>query len=225
MKFRMSWSVVTVFVMGVAAIWQLTDSDAVAGETSKLSAVVVAVTPVVGGGAEYVGTNKCKMCHVREYKSWKTRKHAKALDTLKPGNASDVKKKFGLDPAKDYTTDKSCLPCHTVGFGKPGGYAIPDPTDKKSVKRARYTAGIGCEVCHGAGGAFVELHTKIMKSRRKYTRDEMYASGMNKIEESTCRQCHNGKSPTIDEATYKFDYKQRLIEGVHEHYPLKYREE
>lgn len=225
MKFRISWSVGLILVVGVAATWQLCENSAVAGDATKLSALVVAAVAVEGDHVQYVGTNKCKMCHVKQYKSWKTRKHAKALEALKPGSASNVKEKFGLDPAKDYTKDESCLACHTVGLGKPGGYAIPVDGDKKSIKRAKYTAGIGCEVCHGAGGAYVDQHKEIMMSKRKYTRDEMYASGINKIAESTCKQCHNDKSPTIDAATYKFDYQQRLIDGVHEHYPLKQRKD
>ncbi len=225
MKSRKSWTAVAVLIVGVLATWQLCGSSAVAGDTAALPVAVATIVTVEGGQAKYVGSNKCKMCHMKQYKSWKTKKHAKALDTLKPGNAAEVKKKFGLDPAKDYSTDKSCLPCHTVGFGKPGGYAIPDATDKKSVKHAKYTVGIGCEMCHGAGSPFVDKHKKIMMSKTKYTSEEMHASGMNKIEESTCKKCHNDKSPTIDAATYKFDYKQRLIDGVHEHYPLKYRKE
>ncbi len=227
MKFRTSYSAIAVFIIGVAATWQVCRESAAAGDTTAVSAsaAVLSISALEGDQASYVGTNKCKMCHMKQYKSWNTKKHAKAIDSLKPGNASEIKEKFGLDPAKDYTTDGSCLECHTVGFGKPGGYAVPDPADKKSVKNAKYTAGIGCETCHGPGDAYVEKHTEVMKSKSTYTSDEMHAAGMNKIDETTCTQCHNEKSPTVDKANFKFDYKQRLIDGVHEHFPLKQRKE
>lgn len=223
MKSRVSYSAVAIVIAGVVSTWQMYGASAAADPAAN-----TAVSSMVAVGADhvrYVGTNKCKLCHIKEYKSWKKTKHAQAMETLKPGNASEVKQKFGLDPAKDYSSDKTCLACHTVGFGKPGGYAVPDPANKKSVRHAKHTANVGCEMCHGAGGAFVDTHTEIMKSKRKYTDDEMYAAGMTKIEKSTCTGCHNGKSPTIDAATYKFDYQQRLKDGVHEHFPLKQRKE
>ena len=62
----------------------------------------------------YVGTNKCKKCHLPEYRSWAKTKMGKAFATLKPGSAVEAKKKHGLDPEKDYTTDESCLKCISI---------------------------------------------------------------------------------------------------------------
>jgi len=225
MKSRASFPVAVLVVLGLVSTWQLCGGSAVAQDAAIASKAVMVAHTLVDGDAEYIGSNACKKCHIKQYKSWADGKHANAMDALKPGNASDVKQKFGLDPAKDYTTDETCLECHTVGFGKPGGYAVPTAGDKKAEKHAKYTASVGCEMCHGAGGAFEAQHEEIMKSKREYTTDEMYAAGMNKIDETTCKRCHNEKSPTIDASTYKFDYEQRLKDGVHEHFELKQRKE
>ena len=70
---------------------------------------------------DFVGTKNCKKCHIKQFKSWKETKMAKAFEILKPGERAEAKKKAGLDPAKDYTKEAECLACHTTGYGKPGG--------------------------------------------------------------------------------------------------------
>jgi len=42
-------------------------------------------------------------------------KDRKAFAVLNPGVKAEEKKKAGLDPQKDYTTDLSCVQCHTTG--------------------------------------------------------------------------------------------------------------
>ena len=163
------------------------------------------------------------MCHVKQYKSWKKNKHAKVMDILKPGNSSKKKTAHNLDPVKDFTKDATCLACHTVGFGKPGGYAVPAPDDKKAVKRAKHLAGVGCESCHGPGGAYLDLHKDLLKSKRRYKVEEMYAAGMKKLAAAVCTQCHNEKSPTIGSGD-AFDYAKMKDLGAHDHFPLKQRE-
>ena len=81
---------------------------------------VVLFVPAAGADddAEYKGNKSCKKCHSKTYKSWEETVHGTALDSLKPSESADVKTASGLDPAKDYTTDASCLACHAVGHGK-----------------------------------------------------------------------------------------------------------
>ena len=169
------------------------------------------------GDAEYVGSKACKKCHIKVFKSWEKTKHANTLDVLKAGEAAEAKTKHGLDPAKDYTTDESCLACHSVGFGKPGGYAVP--ADEDAAKKVKDLVGVGCESCHGAGGGYIELHTAIQKEKREYTLDEMKAAGLVVPDEAACKSCHNDKSPTHE----GFDFAAAKDKGVHEHAPLKYR--
>ncbi len=196
-----------------------------AGSTTAAQTVLAAVGPADGAlSYSYVGSKRCKKCHIKEYRSWAKTKMGLAFKILKPGQSEEAKKKFNLDVSKEYTQDETCLKCHTVGFGKPGGYAIPDPNDKKAVRRAKKLESIGCECCHGPGGEYVKVFQEIQKSKRKYRVEDLYAVGLVKIDESTCLTCHNEESPTIN-AGDAFDYEKRKTEGAHENYPLKQREE
>ena len=159
-------------------------------------ALVLFGLPFIAYSAEdYVGIKKCKMCHMKIYKSWQKTSHATALETLKPGAAPEARKKAGLDLQKDYTQDATCLGCHTTG---------PDQQP-----------GIQCEACHGAGKAYCSL---TIMNRKKWKADpekhsEMAVSaGLQKEpDEKTCTKCHNYTSPT-----YKsFDFKQRREEIKH----------
>jgi hypothetical protein len=176
-----------------------------------------------GDDAKFVGSKKCKMCHSAQFKSWESMSKSKTLEALMPGNAAEAKTKHNLDPAKDYSTDPACLKCHSTGFGHDGGYFVPDAADEKAVTTAAKLAGVGCESCHGAGDAYNELHKEIKKSKRMYKADEMYAAGMNKIEESVCTACHNDTSPTYD-ASKAFDFAAMKDKGAHDHSALKQRE-
>ena len=79
---------------------------------------------MLGADAEFVGSAKCKKCHLAEHKSWVGLKHAKALEILRPGNSKEAKEKAKPDPAKDYTKGAACVACHTVGFLKAGGTVL-----------------------------------------------------------------------------------------------------
>lgn len=152
---------------------------------------LVSVTAVYA--ADYVGVKKCKMCHMKQYKSWEQTKMAKSFDGLKPGVSAEAKTAAGLDPDKDYTTDASCLACHTIN----GKADLP---------------GVGCESCHGAGSDYL----KVMMTNRDYTKAEIRAAGL--IEpKDTCTKCHNEKSPFFK----AFDYEASKDTGTHEHSPLK----
>ena len=64
---------------------------------------------------------------------------------------------------------------------------------------------------------------EILKSKRKYKVEELYAVGLQKISKDTCLKCHNEESPTINPGD-TFDYEKRKDQGTHEHKPLKQRE-
>lgn len=220
-KLRVLILVGVIVVLGLVVALQPNRTSSVSA--ADVASVAVSILPSslgVDDAPEYVGSKKCKICHIVQYRSWEKLKHAKAFESLKPDQASEIKTQFGLDPSKDYSTDATCLACHTVGFGKPGGYAVPDPQDSKAVKRAKSLEGIGCEMCHGPGESYLKLHKEIMKSKRKYKHDEMFAAGMTPVEESTCLACHNTKNPTVDRESYTFNYHERLVDGVHEHKAL-----
>ncbi len=162
--------------------------------------------------SQYVGTSRCRVCHLPQAKSWQATKMANAFELLKPGVAAEQKKAHKLDPAKDYTTDTTCLACHTTGYGQPGGFV--------SLEKTPNLAGIQCEVCHGAGQEYIKPG-KMTLQNKEYKRADLVAAGMEVPSEATCRKCHNEKSPFYQ----PFDYESRKKQGTHEHQPLKYAHE
>lgn len=158
----------------------------------------------------YVGTNNCKKCHLKEYRSWAETKMAKTFETLKPGVAAEAKKAAGVDPDKDYTADPECLACHTVGYGKEGGFVDMATTPDR--------VGVGCEMCHGPGGSYTAADKMSLKNK-EYKRADVIAAGMvYPVGEAQCVVCHNDSSPFFKE----FDFEARKSEGTHEQFPLKY---
>lgn len=197
------------------------------GGAACLVAICALSAPESGaqGGAtpEYIGVKGCKKCHFKQWKTWKETKMAKAFDLLKPGQGGEAKTKKGLDPAKDYTRDETCLPCHVVGYGKPGGYRIPAAGDAKAAEEASQLEGIQCESCHGPGG----IYTPIMKEKDgdknpPYKLAEVTAVGLVLPNADNCKECHNEKSPFVD-PNATFDFEKKKDEGTHEHTALKFK--
>lgn len=134
---------------------------------------------------EFTGTNNCKRCHRKVWRSWKKTPMAQSFTILLPGERAEMKSKAGLDPNKDYSKDATCLPCHTTGYGKAGGY-----TSKKDTPDL---IGVSCEACHGAGSEYAKVMTK---HGRTYTEEEMIHTGLILQPSITCMECHNENSPT-----------------------------
>ncbi len=76
----------------------------------------------------YLGVSKCADCHQPFVESWEKTKHARAFSDLQKAGKS-------FDP--------ECVMCHSVGFGKEGGFY--------SIKSTPGLANVQCEVCHGSG--------------------------------------------------------------------------
>jgi hypothetical protein len=179
-----------------------------------MALLVILFSGLVGNadGAEYVSDKKCKMCHMKQYKSWQKTGMANSFESLKPGVKSEEKKKAGIDPDKDYTADPNCLKCHTTGYGKPGGFTSLAETPK--------LVNVQCEGCHGPGAAF----WKIMRDSKFKLADAKAAGLIIPNEEiNNCMDCHGGDNPFNEkiDPKYKFDIKDRL-ERTHEHFPRKY---
>lgn len=182
-----------------------------------LVALLVVASPTAQGDEHaYVGTKQCRKCHIKEWKSWSETKMAQAFETLKPGVAAEVKEAAGLDPDKDYTTDATCLACHTTGYGKEGGFVSMEETPE--------LAGVGCESCHGPGGTYTQDGYMTLKNK-EYKRSELVAVGLvHPVGKEQCVTCHNPDNPTVGD-DYVFDYETKKDEGLHELYPLKYEHE
>jgi hypothetical protein len=130
----------------------------------NMEAAKQAATPTGADAPDrFVGSEVCQRCHVAETEQWKTTKHAKAWKTL-------------VDAKKESTPD--CVPCHVVGFSKPGGFQNSSTTPT--------LVNVGCENCHGMG-----------------SQHEAFSSTPRKITETTCMQCHTSTtSPTFNFSVY-----------------------
>lgn len=187
----------------------------------------------------YIGYKKCGGCHKSQRNSWLDTEHAEAYEVLMPGEAVEAKKKADLDPDKDYTNDKDCLPCHVTGYGKKGGYE-----EGMSETKKRYFKGVTCEECHGPGSLYRRDHSKAGKLYRKRERTTarkvLVRHGEVFDYEEQCATCHlNYKgspwkkasppytpfTPEVD-PEYEFDYEKAVREtgagkGMHEHFKLQ----
>lgn len=160
----------------------------------------------------YVGPLVCGECHEEQYESWSETRMAKSFDALLAGQFVKEKELVGLDPNQDYTRDEYCLPCHTTGYGRFGGFV--------SVEQTPHMMGVTCEACHGAGGMYV---ANVMDAADP-TFDTRTARSAGLIYPPTariCRGCHNEDSPFVDMG-YEFDYEKRVELGTHQHFALKY---
>ncbi len=88
--------------------------------------------PGVRAASDFVGSPTCLGCHPSAAVVWSKSAHAHAFDSLVYRGAD---------------ADPSCIACHTVGFGSPGGY-------RREFREAKLTH-VGCESCHGPGGRHV----------------------------------------------------------------------
>lgn len=168
-------------------------------------------TSPVPEGAAYVGSGKCKKCHLKQFKSWSETKMARSFESLKSGAAKEAKTGAGLDPDRDYSTDRTCVPCHSTGHGKPGGFVDEATTPD--------LAGVGCESCHGPGGRYL-ADDAMSLNNKEYKRKDLVALGLVEVVgKGQCIGCHNERSPFNSAA---FDFEKAKDTGTHEHLPLKY---
>jgi len=91
--------------------------------------------------AQYIGADKCKMCHSKQYATWQKMKHSTAIEAL---SAEEQK-------------NAECIKCHVTGYQKPGGYESMEKTPKM--------VNVQCEACHGAGSN----HMKAPMAEKKKT--------------------------------------------------------
>lgn len=160
--------------------------------------------PAMAQDAQYIGVDKCKMCHKgdkkgNQYEIWQESVHAKAFETLKSEESQKIATEKGL--AKPAHEAPECLKCHVTGH---------DADASKLSSSFKMEEGVQCETCHGAGSEYKSM--SIMRDRAK-----AIEAGMTDIlvengtAEKQCLECHNEESPT-----YKpFDFKARWEEIKH----------
>ncbi|NOY63054.1 MAG: hypothetical protein GXP10_07880 [Gammaproteobacteria bacterium] len=107
------------------------------------------------GKSAYAGAESCRSCHQHEYEVWSKSDHSGAYESLEAVNKS-------FDPG--------CIGCHTVAYGKAGGFISIDLTDTLS--------GVQCESCHGAAAAHATNPAEAAVANREWAAPKM------------CAQCH-----------------------------------
>ena len=146
--------------------------------------------------AQYVGSSKCKMCHMStkkgaQYKKWQAGPHAKAYVTLATDESKEVAKKAGVE--SDPQKASQCLKCHVTTHNAPA---------TAKAETFKMDEGVGCEACHGPGSLYKSM--KVMKALRAGTQDAKAVAFIKGYKE-TCITCHNEESPTYK--PFKFEEK------------------
>lgn len=145
--------------------------------------------------ADYVGINKCKMCHMKQYKAWGETPHAKAwagLVKADSAKAAEVSAAMKVELTGAPSATDGCIQCHVTGFHLAGGYPQAD-----SAKTASLT-NVTCEACHGPGSLHVAA---AMADKKKFINRAVTAN--------LCVQCHTPvMSPT-------FKFEEFAKRGVH----------
>jgi len=136
--------------------------------------------------AEYVGVNKCKMCHIKQHKAWAATPHAKAwagLQNPDAKKAADMAAALKIEMKGAASATDDCVKCHVTGFHLAGGYPQADSTKAANV------ANVTCEACHGPGS----LHVSAAMAEKKKFINRAVTGNM-------CMQCHTSVT------TPKFDF-------------------
>ncbi len=151
--------------------------------------------PAAAAGAEYVGANKCRMCHSKQHKAWLETKHAKALQMLKAADSTKVAAMSALLKVEITGTaaqTDGCVKCHVTGFQLPGGYPAADSA------RAAALSAVGCEACHGPGSKHV---VAAIADKKKLINRNVTAK--------LCTQCH------VAAMSPKFNFEEWKKKGTH----------
>lgn len=120
---------------------------------------------VLGPAPRYVGSQACLECHQEIHDTQTNTLHAQAFAALQQINQD---------------TNPSCLPCHTVGYGVPTGFASAGMTPQLE--------GVQCENCHGPAG------------NHAANPDDPTARPRLEIAATVCGGCHTGThQPTYEE--------------------------
>ncbi|NQT85596.1 hypothetical protein HQ560_02465 [bacterium] len=181
----------------------------------------------------FVGSEVCRICHIKTFYAWQKTKHAGAWVTL-----------LQQDPAQHKNPD--CLTCHATGFHMPGGFdpdkvadnpettlqdqpSIPREDDidtqdrdneaeNKRTKLAMKTRiarksqqalkGVGCEACHGGARRHLGIALKI---RSFVVKDSQLRT---KPATTSCIRCHSAKRPCLDDEKSDPFYLPEYLETI-----------
>ena len=164
-----------------------------AGKTYKADNTKVPGKSVAG--ADYAGSNKCRMCHLPQYRTWQTTKHAKASEMLKAtpdSTVAAIAAKLNVEMKGAAAENDACVSCHVTGFHLPGGYPAADSAKNVALQN------VTCEACHGPGSKHILAP---MAEKKKLINRRVTAN--------MCMQCH---TPVMSP---KFNFEEYKKRGVH----------
>jgi hypothetical protein len=146
----------------------------------------------------YTGISRCKMCHNtakwgKIYDKWAATKHAAAYATLASKESQAIAKEMKIADAQK---SEKCLVCHVAGY---------EASVKLKGEKYSMEEGVTCEVCHGPAGDYLKSHIK--KDNKKQAAADGLMMPTEELSKELCLKCHNKKSPTYKEFTYKKDIK------------------
>lgn len=147
-------------------VWQ-----GVGGKTNFIRTATVtgaltnAFFQVLGPQGKYAGSAVCLECHESIHTTVMDTRHTKAFETLQNAHQS---------------TNPSCLPCHTVGYGLPTGFV--------NFTQTPGLAGVQCESCHGPA------------SEHAANENDPVVRPRVELASQVCGGCHTGThQPNFDE--------------------------
>lgn len=168
-----------------------------------LCAMIVAAAPALvsalevtlprDSSARFLGTETCgsSQCHgsvepwrnatvlMKERRIWEhADAHAGAYRALASESARRIARNLGL---ADATSAAECLGCHATA-----------PPVAQRGPAFRLEQGVGCESCHGPGGAFLRTHVQSTSSHRGNLAAGMYPTTDPRARAHLCLSCHQG---------------------------------
>lgn len=147
-------------------------------------------------GAEYVGSARCRMCHMPVHNAWAETPHAKAFVNLQAADekkSHEIAERLKVELKGRAASTDGCVTCHVTGFQLAGGYPAADSAKTVAL------AAVGCESCHGPGS----LHVSAPMADKKNFINRAVTAKM-------CTQCHTPRmSP-------EFKFEEWVKKGVHE---------
>ncbi|HEX5269027.1 MAG TPA: cytochrome c family protein, partial [Gemmataceae bacterium] len=152
------------------------------GKVPHPTQAALKLAPAAGvNDSDYVGSEACKKCHATAFKIWAKSKHATAYTTLVNAKEPSL---------REY--DPECVVCHTVGFRYQTGYA--------NAAKTPNLKDVGCESCHGPGGAHVKrprnaaIHA-LMNPWKAPVNETPKAKEQREFKiEGMCRGCHDAEN-------------------------------
>jgi hypothetical protein len=168
---------------------ELTDAGKAFKGKKKIPAAAVA------RHADYVGSARCRSCHLGEHQAWSDTRHGHALEHLAAADSAAVAAmagRLGVTLKAPPTQTEACVVCHVTGFRLTGGFPAADSAANAAL------AVVGCESCHGPGS----LHVSAPFSQKKNVIQRA-------VPASLCAQCHTAKTSP------EFDYAAMVMKGAH----------